>query len=144
MYQSPDELKQFYSQLSKWACRAVFLMLALLMAYVATRQSYNFAHWVPHHLLRDLGIPYKAVLWGEQNADLFLHFFGGLSLTLLIYGARFKIFVDQPWLILLFVALLCLFAEFFQFVIGRGIESSDLLLGILGSFMAYSTINKKN
>lgn len=119
-------------------------MLALLMAYVATRQSYNFAHWVPHHLLRDLGIPYKAVLWGEQNADSFLHFFGGLSLTGLIYGARFKIFAAQPWRILLFVTLLCLFAELFQFVIGRGVESSDLLLGILGSFMAYSTINKKN
>jgi len=121
MNQSKDELKQFYSHALKWACRSVFVVLAMLMTYIVTRESYNFAHWVPHHFLREIGIPYQVVLWSERNADLFLHFLGAMALTLLIYGARFKVFIAP-----------------------RGFESSDLLLGILGSFMAYSTINKKN
>jgi len=144
MNQSKDELKQFYSHALKWACRSVFVVLAMLMTYIVTRESYNFVHWVPHHFLREIGIPYQVVLWSERNADLFLHFLGAMALTLLIYGARFKVFIAHSWYIFVFVSFICLATEVFQLVIARGFESSDLLLGILGSFMAYSTINKKN
>jgi len=144
MNQSNTELKQFYSDALKWACRVVFLLLVILIAYVATRESYNFSHWVPHHFLRDIGVPYDAVLWSERNADIFLHFFGGMVLTLLIFGARLGFLIPYPFAIFVVVSLLCLTAEVFQSSIGRGAESSDLLLGILGSFMAYLAIDKKN
>jgi len=144
MNQSNTELKQFYSDALKWACRVVFLLLVILIAYVATRESYNFSHWVPHHFLRDIGVPYDAVLWSERNADIFLHFFGGMILTLLIFGARLSFLTPYPFAIFVAVSILCLTAEVFQSSIGRGAESSDLLLGILGSFMAYLAIDKKN
>jgi len=144
MNQSNDDLNQFYADALKWACRGAFLLIAVVFTYVVTRESYNFAHWVPHARLRDIGIPYKAVLWGERNADLFLHFFGAMILTLLIYGAKLVFLGTRPLAIFAVVSILCLSAEVFQFAIGRGVESSDLLLGILGSFMAYSTFNKKN
>lgn len=144
MKQSNDELNQFYAQALKWACRSVFLLLAITMTYVTTRESYNFSHWVPHNFLRGLGVPYRAILWAERNADIFLHFFGAMALTFLTYGARLTFFNARPLFIFILVSILCLSAEVFQFSIGRGMQSSDLLLGILGSFMAYSTVNKKN
>lgn len=144
MKQSNDELNQFYAQAVKWACRGAFLLIAIGMTYVVTRESYNFSHWIPHSFLRQIGVPYQAVLWGEQNADLFLHFFGAMILTLLIFGAKLAFFQTRALAILIFVCFLCLSAEVFQHAIGRGVESRDLLLGILGSFMAYLAINKNN
>ena len=144
MKQSNDELKLFYQQVCKWACRGAFLSIAAVMTYVVTRESYNFSHWVPHPLLKKIGVPYEVVLWAEQNADLFLHFFGAMILTLLIFGAKLWFLKTRPIAIFTVVSFLCISAEVFQFSIDRGFESSDLLLGILGSFMAYSTVNKKN
>lgn len=142
MNQSNDELNQFYKDLFKWSCRGIFLVIFTVMTYVVSRKSYNFSHWVPHQMLRNLGIPYHVVLWGEQNADIFLHFFGAMILTLLIYGAKLALFAGRANTIFAVVCFICVAAEAFQFAIGRGIESSDLLLGILGSFMAYLSINK--
>jgi hypothetical protein len=144
MKQSNDELNRFYAQVSKWVCRGTFLIIAGMMTYVATRESYNFSHWVPHPLLKNMGVPYAVVLWSEQNADIFLHFFGALFITLLIFGAQFWFFKTRPLAIFIFVSFLCAGAELFQYLIARGFESNDLLLGILGSFMAYSAIKKKN
>ncbi len=144
MNQSNTELKQFYSHALKWVCRVVFFLSIIFLTYVVTRESYNFSHWVPHHFLRDMGVPYHTILWSERNADFFLHFFGGMILTLLIFGARISWLASSPLAIFIAVSLLCVTAEVFQSSIGRGAESSDLLLGILGSFMAYLAIDKKN
>jgi len=148
MTQSNHERNKFSAGRLKWAkkwmSRVLLITLLILMTYVATRQSYNFSHWVPHRFFQDIGIPYSARLWAEQNADVFLHFFGAMSLTVLIYTAKFNKILSRPLTISLLIAALCLCAEIFQYSIGRGFESSDLLLGFLGVFMAYSTINKKN
>ena len=124
----------------KWFCRCFLIILVLLMTYVVTRDSYNFSHYVPHHLLRQLNIPYWAILWGEQHADKFLHFFGAAALVWLITYARFSSISERSALFI--SCLLCVGAECAQMWIGRGYNSSDLLLGILGSFMAYLGIRK--
>ena len=95
---------------------------------------------MPHHLLRKLNIPYWAILWGEQHADKFLHFFGAAALVWLITYARFSSISERSALFI--SCLLCVGAECAQMWIGRGYNSSDLLLGILGSFMAYLGIRK--
>jgi len=143
MKQSNDELNRFNSQASRWVCRGLFLFAFLAISYVATRDSYNFAHWIPHRLLREIGVPYHFVLRSEQNADVLLHFFGAVILTALIFGSKLPFFKSYPLSIFALVCVLCIGAELFQLMIGRGIESSDLLLGILGSFMAYSALNNK-
>ena len=114
------------------------------MTYVVTRPSYNFSHWIPHDFIRSMGVPYSARLWAEQNVDVFLHFFGSFAITLLFFAAKLNLKLARPLTISLFVAFLCVSAELFQLSIGRGFESSDLLLGILGTFMAYLTIKNKN
>jgi hypothetical protein len=142
--QSNRQLNQFHVKLGKWICRGIFVLLMAVMTYVASRDSYNFSHWVPHRWLRQIGVSYETILWGEQNADIAMHFFGAMILTLLIFGSKLFFFESRPLTVFLAVSILCLSAEGFQFMIGRGLESSDLLLGILGSFMAYWEINKKN
>jgi hypothetical protein len=143
MKQSNSELNRFYPQASKWTFRGLFVSASLAMTYVATRDSYNFAHWVPHRWLKEIGVPYHVVLWSEQHADILLHFFGAMILTVLIFGSKLPFFKSRPLAIFTLVSTLCIAAEFFQLMIGRGAESSDLLLGILGSFMAYSALNNK-
>lgn len=149
MKQSNPERNKFSAQpltraLIKWLSRLILVALFASMAYVVTRHSYNFSHWIPHHFFRDIGIPYSARLWAEQNADLFLHFFGAMTLTVLLHASRINKSLSRPLTISSIVAAMCVFAEIFQYSIGRGFESSDLLLGFLGVFMAYLTINKKN
>ena len=123
--------------LKTWCCRLGLIGLAGIFTYVVTRSSYNFAHWVPHNLLRTIGLDYATILWAEQNADIALHFFGGFGLTLLLIHARLP-FISLPlWRPLAIIVLLCFAAEGAQYLIGRGTETSDLLLGICGSFMAY-------
>lgn len=114
------------------------------MAYVATRQSYNFAHWIPHNFIRNMGVPYETLLWGEQNADTVLHFFGAMIITLLIHGSKLPFFKTHTIRIFIFVCFVCLVTEILQLQIGRGFDYLDLLLGILGCFMAYLAINHKN
>jgi hypothetical protein len=147
MKQSNDELNLCYSQTPKWMCRGLFLLISLTMAYVVTRETYNVAHLVPHlvphRVLKDIGVPYHVALWGEQHADVLLHFFGAMILTVLIFGSKLPFLKTRPLTVVILVSALCVGAEFFQLMIGRGVESSDLLLGILGSFMAYSVFNNK-
>lgn len=128
--------------LQVWFWRALLLLLISSMAYVTTRPLYNYAHWIPHQFLRKMGVSYEVVYWGETNGDLLLHFFGGLILTWLIYLARLPGLGRSALLAFLSVSALCIGAEIFQYLINRGVESSDLLLGILGSFMAYLALNK--
>jgi len=127
-------------QYMKWFSRCVLLVLLSLFTLIVTKTSYNFAHWVPHGLLRQLGIPYSAVLWGEQNADKLLHFGGAAVLTWLIVKSQIHTLNKRKSLFI--VILLCFGAECAQLIIGRGFNSSDLLLGIWGSFMAYLGINE--
>ncbi|MFT5571319.1 MAG: hypothetical protein ACI9FR_000233 [Cryomorphaceae bacterium] len=47
---------------TRWFYRAALLVLFVSMAYVITRDEYNYAHWIPHAFLRDLGISYAALL----------------------------------------------------------------------------------
>jgi len=124
----------------KWFYRGLFLILFCLGTFIATRQSYNYAHWIPHALLREIGLPYSAVLWGEQNLDKLLHLIGAAALTWLIIKSDFSS-LKKPHIFLL-VALICIFAECAQAMIGRGFNSLDLLLGILGSFVAYLATTK--
>jgi len=112
------------------------------MTWVVTRPVYNYAHWVPRQFLRKIGVPYDVLLWAEVNGDLFLHFFGGLVLVLLIYLSRLPIFGRSALTALLSVIALCVSAELFQYLIERGAQSRDLLLGIMGGFMAYLAIDK--
>lgn len=148
MKQSNPERNEFSVQrakwVKKWLSRLILIALLVVMTYVATRSSYNFSHWIPHYFFRDIGVPYSARLWAERHADIFLHFFGAMSLTVLIYAAKFNKILSRLLTISVIVAAMCVCAEIFQYSIGRGFESSDLLLGFLGVFMAYSTINKKN
>ena len=122
----------------KWFYRCLLIVLTLSMTYIVIQPSYNFSHFVPHNLFRSLNIPYTAVLLFEQNADKALHFLGAASLVLLIHGAQ--VYKITKLHALLFTILLCIAAEAIQLKIGRGFNSSDLLLGILGSFMAYLRI----
>ncbi len=126
----------------KWFYRVLLILLAGGLSYVVIQPSYNFAHWVPHSFLRRIGISYDALLWAEQNADIFLHFFGAALLTLLIHHAKLPILRRWRSSSFIIVCILCVGAEVAQYFIGRGVESGDLLLGICGSFMAYLAIDK--
>lgn len=99
---------------------------------------------MPRNLLRDLGLRYETLLWAEQNADVALHFFGALILTLLLYYSRLPCISAPKIRPFCVVCVACLGAEVAQQLIGRGIETSDLLLGICGSFMAYLGLDNKN
>jgi len=126
----------------KWFCRCLLVLLGSLMTYVVIQPSYNFSHLIPHSLFKQLHIPYKVVLLGEQHADKLLHFFGAIALMFLLTKAKIW-FINKRWAFIL-TCLLCLVAELTQFFIERGFNSSDLLLGFLGSFMAYLGINENN
>ncbi len=128
----------------KWFCRITLIGLTMAIGYVVIQPSYNFAHWVPHHSLRAAGISYENLLWAEQNADIALHFLGAASLTALLYGSALPLLKNYKVAPLILVCLACLAAEFAQQIIGRGMETRDLLLGICGSFMAYSVVQKRN
>ena len=125
----------------KWFSRCLLLALIVSITYIVIQPSYNFSHWINHGLLKKLNIPYEWVLWGEQHADKFLHFFGAAILVMLIIKSQLP-FINNRLAVLL-VCSLCLIAEIAQLFIGRGFNSIDLLLGILGSFMAYLGIKDK-
>ena len=126
----------------KWFYRMLLLSVFIIMSYVVTRSGYNFAHWVPHRFLREMGLSYNALLWGERNADVALHFLGAAILVWLVYLAALPVFSLTPKRAFVTVVILCLGAELFQLWIGRGFQTSDLLLGIVGGFMAYLMIDK--
>ena len=127
-----------------WICRTLLLSITGIFTYIVTLPGYNFSHWVPKNLLRRAGVEYDTILWAEQNADVALYFGGGLLHTYLLAESRFK-YASMPTIRpVVIVCTLCVGAEIAQYLIGRGIETSDLLLGICGSFMAYLAINNKN
>lgn len=128
---------------TKWLARVTLIWLSAWMTWVVTRPSYNFAHWIPHNLLEFIGIPYSIILAAEENADIFLHFSGGLLLTVLIFMADMSGVRKSKLIPFLVVCSMCVAAEVTQHLIGRGTETSDLLLGICGSFMAYLALENK-
>jgi len=122
----------------------IFLLIILTsFAYIVTRENYNFAHFLPNKLLRNIGFSYDTILWVEQNADVVLHLIGGFLITLLLILSDLPILRYSRWIPVVLVCCLCVLAEVFQDLIGRGKETSDLLLGICGSFMAYLAANRK-
>ncbi|RBP51538.1 hypothetical protein [Arenicella xantha] len=130
------------SSYMKWFYRILLLMLFTAMSFLVTRSGYNTAHWMPHNILRELGLNYQQRLWLETHTDIALHLLGAFVLTLLLYAADLLILRKRVTLILATVVSLCVVAEFAQHILGRDVESKDLLLGILGSFMAYLVIHK--
>ena len=142
MKQSNKELNLFWPKLKMIICRITLFALIVALGYVVSRPSYNFAHWMPHNFIRQLGGSYESLLWAEQHADVALHFLGGFITTLLISVSTLPFFKAEPLRILILVCIFCLAAELLQLRIGRGFDYLDLLLGILGSFMAYLAINK--
>jgi len=124
----------------KWFYRALLIILIVSMTYIAIKPNYNMAHWVPHSFLRAIGIPYQIILWSEQHIDKLLHFVGAGMLVLILTKARLTSI--SATISLFIVIALSIAIELVQLMIGRGFNSSDLLLGILGSFMAYSGIRK--
>ena len=125
-----------------WLSRCVLFIIATLMTYVVTRSSYTYAHWIPHTFLRELGVTYSALLWFVTNGDSFLHFFGAALLSFLLIQSRIRFISTPPLRAIACVITICILAELAQLSIGRGLEINDLLLGILGSFMAYLAIIK--
>jgi hypothetical protein len=142
MNQSNKELNLFWPKLKMFLSRIILLILIITLTYVISRPSYNFAHWIPHNFIRQLGLSYDSILWAEQHADVALHFFGGFAITLLTSISALPFLKTKPLRILVLVCILCVAAELLQLRIGRGFDYLDLLLGILGGFMAYLAINK--
>jgi len=124
----------------KWFYRIFTATLLVFMGYAATRTEYSSAHLVPHSILRFIGAPYDVILYAEQNINAVLHFLGAATLVWSLWLAHLPILCKSPILTTGSVIALCLGAELAQLLIGRGWQSSDLLLGIMGCFMAYLTI----
>jgi hypothetical protein len=121
----------------KWFYRIALFILLIVAGYVALQPQYNFAHWIPHHFLRDIGFSYSKLLWFEQNTDGFLHFGISYLLTLLIFKSQFQVFRKYSGSLLFFLVGGQLAVEISQFYLGRGFDYSDLLYGIIGCFVAY-------
>ncbi len=129
---------------TKWFYRILLISIVGLGSYLALQPQYNFSHWMPHRALRSAGVPYNAILWFEQNADIALHLLGGLLITALLYASDLPLLRQSAATVLACMVGLCLLAEILQFAVGRDVELKDLLLGISGSFMAYLAIKQKN
>ena len=125
------------TQYIKWFSRLFFVFLASVMAYVVVQPSYNFAHWVPHIFLYDIGVPYAAVLSFEQNADKLLHPLGAFLLTFLLIKSEISVFKLRNHIIIWIVITTVIAAELIQYYIGRGFDNKDLALGIIGCLCAY-------
>jgi len=121
----------------KWFYRCTFLLLVGLMAYVVFQPHYNFAHWVPHSQLRNMGVPYSVILHFESNADKLLHPIGGFVLTVLLIVCKWPLISHPRYRLFVLFCSAMLITECIQWTLGRGFEFSDLLLGVLGSFLAY-------
>ncbi|GGZ99009.1 hypothetical protein GCM10008090_04450 [Arenicella chitinivorans] len=128
---------------AKWFYRMLLLTVLSIGSYVVLQPQYNFSHWMPHRALRSVGVPYDAILWFEQNADIALHLLGGLFITALLYASNLPLLKQSAAKVLACTVGLCLLAEILQLGVGRNVELKDLLLGISGSFMAYLTIKQK-
>lgn len=129
---------------TKWFYRILLFIVLGIGGYVVLQPEYNFSHWMPHRALRSAGVPYSAILWFEQNADIALHLLGGLLIATLLYASDLPLLRQSAAKVFTCMVGLCLLAEILQFAVGRDVELKDLLLGISGSFMAYLAIKQKN
>ena len=129
MTDPPQYRKCFY--------RAAFILLALAMGYVVLQPSYNFAHWIPHTLLRDIGISYPALLAFETHADKALHLFGAFLLSISLYRSQLPLLSQHRLYPFIAIFMASAGAELIQWSIGRGIEVNDLLVSALGCLLAY-------
>ena len=121
----------------KWFCRAALALLVISVCFVVFRQSYNFAHWVPHNFLRSIGLSYASLLYFERHADKLLHIVVAFTLTkLMIYAEIQSISRPKHRALILVIAVLIL-VEIIQWQIGRGFEVTDAALGIISSYWAY-------
>lgn len=136
MNQSAEQLKWFY--------RSCLIIVMAALSYVVLKPSYNLAHRVPHNTLRWLGANYDQLLWIEHNIDLALHAVGGFVITALAVLSKLPFIGRSAVRVLILVSVLCVAAEVIQYKIGRGAQSLDLLLGILGGFMAYLAFSRTN
>ena len=120
----------------KWFCRSALILLGLIATYVVLQPHYNFAHWVPHNLLRSAGVPYSALLAFESNADKLLHPVLAFVFTMLLFESYFSVFASSIYKPMLFLIIVMIVAELAQWYIGRGFDISDVLLGVVGSGLA--------
>ena len=127
----------------KWFYRGILASFTVSVAYVVVQPEYNFAHWIPHPLLRGLGVPYDALLYFESNADKLLHPLIAFILVLLLAKAEIPRISEPPHRPLQILLLTMLSAEIVQWKIGRGFEAADLALGLLGALCAYLIIYRQ-
>ena len=120
----------------KWFYRCALTLLGLLSTYVVLQPEYNFAHWVPHKLLRSMGVPYSVVLAAESNADKLLHPLLAFIFTILLHRSRFKLLNASIYRPMQVLCVVMVAAETAQWYIGRGFEASDVLLGGMGTYLA--------
>jgi len=124
----------------KWFCRTALCCLILLMSSLVFRQSYNFAHWVPHDYLRSIGLSYSALLYFEQHADKLLHIVIAFTLTVLLICSEIEKISRPKHRALILIVTGLILVELLQFQIGRGFGVLDAGVGILASYWAFSLI----
>ena len=125
----------------KWIYRGFLMLVFSGMLYITLLPSYNFAHFIPHTILKSIGVPYQYMLGFENHMDKLLHFAGAFFLLILLYGSKLS---NNKQLNLFHYLLLIMgmsfAAEIVQHYRGRGFNYIDLFLGISGGITAYMTI----
>ena len=128
--------------MSKFTTTLARLALALLLVtggYIALSPEYNTAHWTPNQTMRKLGMPYQMILSYEHYLPCALHFLIALVLTLLLFFSKL-IYPQDPRKRIFagFIILigLMLITELLQSLVGRGVQLSDLGMGLAGTGMA--------
>lgn len=119
--------------------RLVLLLVAPWLAYAALHPEFVTYYYVPHNLLRSLGVPYSAVLWFEVHLGDMLHMFIAFILVLLLPTARIMgnspPYLQRRWT-LIFVATVAPLVELYQLTTGRGFSGIDLVAHYIGMFLA--------
>ena len=120
-------------------CRITLVLIIPLVAYAALYPGFASYHYVPHALLREVGVPYAAVLWFEIHLGDIMHFFVAFVLVLLIPSARIlgkRPLGVQRAVSLSLVAAVAPVIEIYQWITGRGFGSIDLIAHCLGMLLA--------
>ena len=122
-----------------YVSRIALLLVLFSGAYIALQPEYNTAHWTPNHTMRMLGMPYQMILSYEHYLPWALHFLIALVLTLLLFFSKL-IYPQDPRKRIFagFIILigLMLITELLQSWVGRGVQLSDLGMGLAGTGMA--------
>ena len=122
-----------------FCCRIALFVIIPVVSYAALYPGFASYHYVPHGLLRDVGVPYAAVLWFEMHLGDLLHFIVAFALVLLIPSANIlgkRSPAVQRTVSLIIVATVAPVIEFYQWLVGRGFESIDLIAHFLGMLLA--------